>query len=272
LRGQKVEAPSGPSSGGAGGGKSGGEAAAVNAGSVFGVTLGSIAAAGVAGAVKAAKLAEASRDETEKLAQQIINKLKEASAQVGGDEGKAIQKELEDAYKESAEHVRKIEAAAKDLAKRKTDDAVKTLQKRAEESVPGFKSMEQLVGQGTKWLEEKAPGFVQDAKDRAKQITTEMANRKQEVDKWYKDATDKLKKTAEDEWDDDGKKIKDELEKAYKQSTQQIKKVVEDSRKTVEKATDSAVDTLKKTAEMTSPVFNAVENLAKKALDWWESD
>jgi hypothetical protein len=40
----------------------------------------------------------------------------------------------------------------------------------------------------------------------------------------------------------------------------------------VNKETDAALDALKKAAQSTSPVFDRVDDLAKKALDWWNSD
>jgi peptidoglycan hydrolase-like protein with peptidoglycan-binding domain len=248
------------------------EAEAVEAGSVFGVALGTIGAAGVAAAVKAAKMAEASKNETEKVAQQLLNKLKEASSKGAGGEGDTILKELEDAYKENLEHIRKIEAAAKELAKRKTEDAAKALKKTAEESVPGFKKVEKLVEDGSKWLGDKGSEYVKDAKDVASKITKEISDWKKDADKAYHDVMDKLNKTPAGEWDDAGRKIKDELEKAYKQGSDQVKKVVTTARDAVNKETDAALDALKKAAQSTSPVFDRVDDLAKKALDWWNSD
>ena len=266
LRGQKVKGGSAATE------EHEAEAEAVEAGSVFGVALGTIGAAGAAAAVKAAKLAEASKNESEKVAQQLLNKLKEAAAKGAGGEGGTILKELEEAYKENLEHIRKIQSAAMELAKRKTEESVKALKKAAEESVPGFKKVEKLVEDGSKWLGDKGSEYVEDAKDVAKRITKELSDWKADADKAYHDVMDKLNKTPAEEWDDAGRKIKEELEKTYKQGSEQVKKAVNTARDAVNKKTDAALDALKKAAQSTSPVFDKVDDLAKRALDWWNSD
>jgi peptidoglycan hydrolase-like protein with peptidoglycan-binding domain len=82
---------------------------------------------------------------------EIVNKMKKAAEDELGPEGKRIKEELEKAYKENQEHLKKVAQAAKDLAARKTQEAADALKKAAENTVPGFKTVEDLAQKASDW-------------------------------------------------------------------------------------------------------------------------
>jgi len=62
-----------------------------------------------------------------------------------------MKEELEKAYKENQEHIKKVAEAAKELAARKTEEAADALKKAAEMTSPGFVVVENLVQKATDW-------------------------------------------------------------------------------------------------------------------------
>jgi hypothetical protein len=292
LGGEKVTVPTQPTSGAAGvgaaaesgaagaakgaaGGAAGGSGIGGVLGTVFGVAIAGIeagVAAAAAAAVKAAQEAEARKKKFEAILQGLLKGLKEAGEKEAGKEGKQIKEELEKAIKDTQEAIKKIEAAAKALAERKTEEAAKALKKFTEDAIPGFKTAEDIAQKGSKWLEKNVPVIFEGAKDLAKQVTKEVGDAKKKVDQTYNDIINKMKNAAEDELGEEGKKIKAELEKAYRENQEHIRKVAEAAKDLAVRETKAAAEALKKAAEIANPQLKVVEDLAQKAVDWWNSD
>jgi peptidoglycan hydrolase-like protein with peptidoglycan-binding domain len=277
LAGGKVVMPEKPAKGGGGGGGSGKPAGSGGKGtgtaeaSVFGVVIGGIIGGAVAAAeaaIRAAQQAEARKKAAEQSLQEVVNKLKKAAEAEGGDEGKQIRGELEKARQEYEAHKKKLEQAARDLAKRKTAEAAEALKKAAENSVPGFKTLEDLVKRAGEWLEKNAPNIGEDPTDLAKRVAKEVADRKQQAEKAYNDAIQKLKKAMADQAGDEGKTIQKELQDAYNEARKHLKTVEDAAKQLARRKSTEAVDALKKAAELTVPGFKAVEEQAQKAWDW----
>lgn len=70
-----------------------------------------------------------------------------------GEEGRTIRDELQKAYQQNQQHVQKVVQATKKLVERKTDEAVQELKQAVENTVPGFKTVENLVQQASDWWE-----------------------------------------------------------------------------------------------------------------------
>ena len=286
LSGKPVSFPAQQATGPGGGGKGGGAAGSkkpgaaggatggASAGSVFGVAIGVVTGAIgqiVAEAVKEAQEAEARKNALEKMIKDLLKKMKEAGTPQSG-EGKRIWDELQKAYKENQDHIKKLEKAAKDLADRKTKEAAEALKHLAEQAVPILNIVERTVESGIDWIVRTVPAMGVKAQELAKEVTKEISDRKKAADEAYHDIINKMKKAAEDELGPEGKAMKEELEKAYKENQEHIKKVAEAAKELAARKTEEAADALKKAAEMTSPGFVVVENLVQKATDWWNSD
>jgi hypothetical protein len=63
----------------------------------------------------------------------------------------------------------------------------------AEDSIPGFKAVEDIAQRGSSWLEKNVPGILAGAKDLAKKVTKEVGDAKKKVDQTYNDIINKMK-------------------------------------------------------------------------------
>ena len=222
-------------------------------------------------AKRVAQEVAARKKQAEQAYNDAAQKLKKAIKDAGGEEGKQIEEELNKAYNQMREHIKKVEDAAKQLAKRKTAEAGDFLKKVAEETIPGFKIVEDQAEKALQWAQSKGPSVYEGAKDLAKTVTKEVAAQKKKAEDAYNDVIKKLKKEADDQLGDEGKAIKKELQDAYQQAQEHARKVAEAAKALAQRKTQEAAEALKKAAEQTVPGFQTVEDLSKKALDWWNS-
>src|SRR5262249_52092811 len=158
-------------------------------GSVFGVAIGVISGAIgqiVAEAVKEAQEAEARKNALEKMIKDLLQKMKDAGAPKTG-EGKRIWDELQKAYKDNQEHIKKLEKAAQDLADRKTKEAAEALKHLAQQAVPILNIVEHTVETGIDWITRAFPALGVKAQDLAKEVTKEISDRKKQADEAYHD-------------------------------------------------------------------------------------
>jgi peptidoglycan hydrolase-like protein with peptidoglycan-binding domain len=278
LNGKAAPASDGgkPGAGGVAGGgaaKSGGSAAA---GESSGKAVEEAAKALVEATLKAAKDAEQRIKQIERayldLLKRILEAIEQLTAGVFREEGKKIKELLEEAYKKILEHLKEIQKAASEVEKKKTKEGAEALKKLIDAAEGRLKAIVDQLQKASDWLKKYSPDLYQGAKDLAKEVAKKVAEGKKKADDAYNDLVNKLKKAAEGELGPEGKKIKEELEKAYKDNQEHLKVVAQAAKDLAVRETNQAAERLQKAADTAAEGFKAVQDLAQRGLDWWNSD
>jgi peptidoglycan hydrolase-like protein with peptidoglycan-binding domain len=226
--------------------------------------------------LKAAKDAEQRIKQIERayldLLKRILEAIEKLTAGVFREEGKKLKELLEEAYKKILEHLKEIQKAASDLEKKKTKEGAEALKKLIDAAESRLKAIVDQLQKASDWLKKYSPDLYQGAKDLAKEVARKVAEGKKKADDAYNDLVNKLKKAAEDELGPEGKKIKEELEKAYKENQEHLKVVGQAAKDLAVRETNQAAERLQKAADTAAEGFKAVQDLAQRGLDWWNSD